>query len=103
MPCLQTCGDWPLCVLACVGQFVRHSPHLPACAPERSRYVVSATHASPACACRYFKARTTKLPLIFNFNLVLASCHHDLWERQKTDARVVHYTIYKARRQLCSN
>jgi hypothetical protein len=47
---------------------------------------------------RYFKVRVTRLPLVFNFNLVLASCHHDLWERQKTDARIVHYTIYKARR-----
>ena len=63
---------------------------------------MSRTHTLAGRARRYFKARITRLPLVYNFNLVLASCHHDLWDRQKSDARIVHYTIYKARRPLSS-
>ena len=43
----------------------------------------------------YFKHRVTKLPRIYNFNMVLCSGHKALWDSLKGDARIMHYTIYK--------
>lgn len=43
----------------------------------------------------YFKVRFTKLPRVYNFSIVLCSCHNALWDSLKADARIVHYTVVK--------
>jgi len=46
--------------------------------------------------CRYFKNRDTRLPRVWNMNLMLTVPHAALWARLLPDARVIHYTIFKA-------
>ena len=45
---------------------------------------------------RYFKDRDTRLPRVWNMNLMLTVPHATLWQTLLPDARVIHYTIFKA-------
>ncbi|CAF2549459.1 unnamed protein product [Rotaria sp. Silwood2] len=43
----------------------------------------------------YFKGSTGRLPLIYNFNNVLAIYHHDVYVRLRDRVKIIHYTCYK--------
>ncbi|CAF0981181.1 unnamed protein product [Rotaria sordida] len=43
----------------------------------------------------YFKGSTGRLPLIYNFNNVLAIYHHDIYIQLRDRMKIIHYTAYK--------
>ncbi|CAF3394465.1 unnamed protein product [Rotaria socialis] len=43
----------------------------------------------------YFKGSTGRLPLIYNFNNVLAIYHRDIYKRLRNRMKIIHYTYYK--------
>ncbi|CAF0809419.1 unnamed protein product [Rotaria sp. Silwood1] len=43
----------------------------------------------------YFKGSTGRLPLIYNFNNVLAIYHHDVYIKLRNRMKIIHYTCYK--------
>lgn len=68
--------------------------HTPVAVALRQHYR-GITNAGPR-GCRYFKDLDTRLPRVWNMNLMLTVPHAALWARLLPDARVIHYTIFKA-------